>query len=499
MISIFLKRYFLFIFCIWAANCYSQNWIPSEATFKGNIPEFCDSIVIYVVRNPTMMTVSGSEKFSASSSGKKGWFLWNTSVLNHVGMVGIQFYLKGATFGNFYYVEPGDDIYISFERKGNGTTPFFSGKGAAKYNAQMMISTNFDEYSWVKYLNEVKESDTEFNLQRRKEFIEDSLIKFLVRISEYSDGISPPVYQMIKNDLIVDFYQDSWYSFIFEKYQNISNEMGKIKWLGETEPYMPMKTDKSLSKAIIFSPKYMSFLFREAIYCILLENKAKKINLDQLFLRINKQYSGLLRERLLYELCVSPEIQTSFAIDFDQSVLDSLCHVIFPMLTSEYLKSSLASQIRLTKGEPFYKFSMPDLNDSLVMLDQLAGKIVLFDMWSKGCGGCIVFANGFDKDVYPNIVDQDKFVVLSVNADNTKEKWVSTLNGVMTSQKRHINVQLNGKDFWSDPLVKYYNIQGLPFTVLIDEKGKVIYNNVVPLKPNELLQLINKAIKEIHK
>ena len=482
------------LFLVFSLTLHSQDSLNKRALFQGKLPDNCDSIQFVVIPNPIDLTSSGNSATTifADTLDKK-WFKYSSPILEHVGRVLIQVYFKESVFGEFYYIEPGDDIKLTFQA--NGDKIMFSGRGSAKYNVLTAQDEIFDVRRLHKHLPQIQ-STSGLTIQERRTILEDSLRSALGYLKRYSKSISSTVYQMIKNDWVASFYFDPWYLNLLYTVSRIHNNEEKLKLISEAGLITKYDSDTAFANAIIFSPTYMRYLLRVNVFDLVAANQGQNINLVQLFSRLNKRYSGVLRDRLLYELCASPESGVS-GINFDRYTLDSLTRVIYYSMNEGYLRDLLVPIVKLTKGEPFYNFSFLNLEGERVTLDNFKGKVVLLDMWSTGCGGCIVFANGFDKDVYPRISDHSKFEVLSVNADATKERWINTLNGVMKSQKQHINVQLNGKDFWSDSLIKYYGIEGLPFTVLIDENGKVLYYNVIPLKSDDLLNIINSAIEKI--
>ena len=70
-----------------------------------------------------------------------------------------------------------------------------------------------------------------------------------------------------------------------------------------------------------------------------------------------------------------------------------------------------------------------------------------------------------------------------VSLDNKKSSWESSM------KKLNINwTQVSDLRFWGSPVARTYNIQALPFNVLIDGNGNIIAKN---LHGNKLDQFIN--------
>lgn len=137
-------------------------------------------------------------------------------------------------------------------------------------------------------------------------------------------------------------------------------------------------------------------------------------------------------------------------------------------------------------GSPAPDIILDDANGNELRLSSLKGKTVLIDFWASWCGPC--------RRENPNVVrlynqyKEKGFTVYSVSLDNDRNKWLQAIQQDGLSWPNHVS-DLSG---WNTPLTKVYKFNGIPFTVLVDEQGKIIGKNLRGMELEQKLQSVLK-------
>ncbi len=125
----------------------------------------------------------------------------------------------------------------------------------------------------------------------------------------------------------------------------------------------------------------------------------------------------------------------------------------------------------LKVGSKIPNITLPNAQEEIVSLESLRGKVVLIDFWASWCGPCISEMPNVKK-AYAKYHAKG-FEVYGVSLDKDKDKWLGAIQRLEMPW-----VHVSDLKMWESPVVSQFKVEGIPFTILINEEGTILAKNL---------------------
>jgi thiol-disulfide isomerase/thioredoxin len=143
-------------------------------------------------------------------------------------------------------------------------------------------------------------------------------------------------------------------------------------------------------------------------------------------------------------------------------------------------KQRLEVEQNLAVGNIAPEVVLPDPDGNPVSLSSLRGKVVLIDFWAAWCNPCRI-ANPKLKAFYERYRNKG-FEIYAISLDRNREQWVQGI------KEDKINwIQVSDLRFWNSPVVSLYNVEAIPFNVLVDQEGRIMARGLSMRQLEEIL------------
>jgi len=492
------------IFILIASIAFSTAAIAQPkfkgSIFKGNIPSQFDTLFVRYLE-PFALTGADYKGFRVISDAN-GNFAFQLPYYPHPFWMQIN--SKVALFPTHYLVESTDDITLVVDRniKDPNKSTIIQGQGSEKYNLlQQMNALGSPFYVNTKQRSEMEKID--FSGTGDLEFKIKQLNRLTSALNEEKQRMlaNSNIDSLMKKILDYEYgmIYGNWYWQMYDLCLKNKNNPANLSIIERAFDEYEPKFSYPMEDHVSLCPEFLRMIPIFEVQKLSIKSRGEGVGLRTLYDTLQKKYTGKARELIVANSLLNGAglSYTTYTDHEYDSLLIVSNNQIF---TSDSLRNRIKHRLNRATGADFFNGSFYSQNGDLVKTDDLKGKVILIDFWSVGCGWCINFHRAFEKNIYPRIQNDTGFVYLSVGANPDKERWLQGLaSGLYTSQK-YVNLTV-GKLGLNHPFAKHYNIQSLPFAMVIDKKGKILSSSsflsqVLEGKNEEALQLLTKALSE---
>ncbi len=188
---------------------------------------------------------------------------------------------------------------------------------------------------------------------------------------------------------------------------------------------------------------------------------------------MNREKKAFLKDTILEN---THSLATLFFIEnFDVKQELYLYRKMYEGLSGKYtgnpLLNNLNSRIRdvtdLAVGSAAPEIALAAPDGNIRKLSSLRGKYVLIDFWASWCGPCRR-ENPKMVSIYNKYKDRG-FEIFGVSLDRDRESW---LRGIEADSLPWLHV--SDLAYWKSEVVEKYNFSGIPYTVLVDPRGRIL-------------------------
>ncbi|WP_278353141.1 TlpA family protein disulfide reductase [Chryseobacterium gleum] len=160
----------------------------------------------------------------------------------------------------------------------------------------------------------------------------------------------------------------------------------------------------------------------------------------------------------------------------------------FTILFLVFLSVSVDAQKAIEIGKKAPEITMTKADGTAFSFSTLKGKIVLIDFWATWCAPCVEEQPELKAlyDTYSDKVKNNQFEILGISLDRNKESWQKAIDRFGISW-----IQISDLKFWKSPVAKLYEVDELPFNIIIDGQGTILAKN---LHGKDLEEFLKKSL-----
>lgn len=219
------------------------------------------------------------------------------------------------------------------------------------------------------------------------------------------------------------------------------------------------------------------------------EQKAKEAEMEAL----DKQYTAVVnafaKDNIKNELGYL--LLTMYNNDIDDQDKTQLIAQLPDKMRSraaiKQLEATIAQRSKTAEGSTLADYTMDDIdgNPTSILALVKQNKLTVIDFWASWCGPC--------RAEMPTVVKMyadnkaKGLGIIGISLDNDKAKWAAAVKQLGITWP-----QLSDLKGWGNGFAKVFAVNGIPYTVVIDQQGKILKKG---LRGEELARYVEQKLK----
>lgn len=182
-------------------------------------------------------------------------------------------------------------------------------------------------------------------------------------------------------------------------------------------------------------------------------------NPDYIFNEIIRDYSGVIRDKLLtYFLVNNVDLTEKFGQNLSQAL--NIVKVPYCLQALEMIKKREFGQIA-------FNFTLPNEKGDSISLSDFCHKVVFIDFWYAGCGACAEFYESVLSKSEQHYKRDNRVKFVSICIDK-KDRWMEFMKTGLYTSNLAINLNTNGRGYDAN-VIKHYGIVAYPSFLIIKD------------------------------
>lgn len=359
------------------------------------------------------------------------------------------------------------------------------------YNLDANIVYNKNDYSI--YFKGI--GSNENNYLQEKETYNKSFKKYMNlsedKLLKYSDSMFNAKMNFLNSDknLESDFKEYETFSikcdksyFLYKYSRDISHFKGDKDYTVSKDFPKPFVGYNVSDENMMIHPSYLGLIPYIVADKYKIHIKYNEIDLE-LFNKLNEEISS----KKIKDEVVNNYVKEAI---YNTKELDSVYAKFMSIVKNETYRNEIQNKYdnlkKMSKGITSPTFELYDVNNRLVTLESLKGKLIYIDIWGTWCFPCVQEIPALKKIEKEFRASDIHFVSISVK--DKKENLIRYIN-----ENNLAGIQLFAPKL-DIPFFEFYQLKTVPRFILIDKEGKIIDANAYKPSNPKLNELIRKYL-----